>query len=153
MVERRETELRGHLQEQRVERGLDEAQVEEHREETVVEPYAGPGDAARRLEQLVWLVTLVVDGLLLVRLLLRLLGANPGAAFVRFIENITQPLVAPFAGVFQTLEFDYGGVFEPHSVLAIVVYAFLGWLLTRLVRLLLSGERTQVAGSESHRRL
>lgn len=151
MAERRDIET-GERRRDRV-GDVVEPRVEEHEDEAVVEPYSGASAVANRLVQLVWLVTLVVTGLIAIRLLLLLLGANPGAAFVQFVSTITQPLVAPFAGVFQTIEFAYGGVLEPHAILAIIVYVLVGWLLTRLIWLLFGGERARIGRREVHRRL
>lgn len=89
-----------------------------------------------QLTRIVWLIVAVVETTLLFRFILRLFGANPGAQFTQFVYDVSAPLVAPFQFVFST-DVIQGNVFEWSSVLAIVVYWFIGWgvikvsLLTR----------------------
>lgn len=128
-----------------------EPRVEELHEEAVIESYPGASGLALRLIQGIWLLTTIVVGLIAIRFLLRVLGASQGAAFVQFIYGVTRPLVAPFAGIFPRIEFDYGGVLEPHAIVAVVVYLLLGWVLARLVWLIFGRERTAVARREVHR--
>src|SRR5256885_6202287 len=68
----------------------------------------------------------VVDILIAARFLGKLLGASAQSAFVSFIYTVSGPLVAPFQGVFGN-----GGSransFETADLLAIVVYAVIGW--------------------------
>lgn len=42
----------------------------------------------------------LLEAVIGLRFVLRLLGANPDAAFVRWIYDVSTPLVAPFAGIF-----------------------------------------------------
>jgi hypothetical protein len=72
--------------------------------------------------------------------MLRAFGANPAAPFAAAIYAITGPLIAPFNGLFGTPQLN-GSVFEPHSVVAIIVYALLGWLLAKLVWLIMADTR------------
>lgn len=91
-----------------------------------------------RIEQGIYLVFGVVEVLIAIRFALRLLGANPGAAFADFIYSVTAPFIGPFVGLFGTPEFDRA-VFEPHALVAIVVYALLAWLLVRILWLVFGG--------------
>ena len=54
-----------------------------------------------RLIQVIWWVVGFIDTLIAIRFVLKLFGANP-APFVRFIYDVTWPLVAPFHGIFNT---------------------------------------------------
>jgi uncharacterized protein YggT (Ycf19 family) len=88
-----------------------------------------------RASQLVYTVFAVIDGLLLIRLVLKLLGANPHAGFASFIYGFTDFFMAPFRNLLPA----YGNeqsVFETSVVIAILVYALLGWALERLVALM-----------------
>jgi uncharacterized protein YggT (Ycf19 family) len=77
----------------------------------------------------------IIMGLLAVRFLLSLLGANRGNAFAEFIYTITHPFVAPFFGLFN-YEMVYGQArFEVETLVAIAVYGLLTWLLVRAVSL------------------
>jgi hypothetical protein len=55
-----------------------------------------------RAEQAVWLLTGIVDALLIIRFLFKLLAASTQASFVTFIYDLTQLFVAPFYGIFNT---------------------------------------------------
>lgn len=74
--------------------------------------------------QIVWYILGLIEGLLLFRFVLKLLGANPGAGFSQFIYGITQLFAAPFLNVFGK-SYVAGSVFEWTTVLAMLVY----WLI------------------------
>jgi hypothetical protein len=114
------------------------------RSDTVAyDPYAGRRLAAYRLTQLVYWVFALVEGLILVRLILKVLGANPAAGLAQFIYGITTPLVAPFLGLFPNQTYQ-GSVLELSSVVALIVYALVAWLLGKLVWILLGESRSAV---------
>lgn len=71
------------------------------------------------------------------RLLLKLIAANEASGFARFIYGFTAPFVAPFQGVVNSPRARNGSVFEFSSVLAILIYLLLSWLIVRLLFLLL----------------
>jgi hypothetical protein len=91
-----------------------------------------------RAEQAVWLLTGIVTALLIIRFVFKLLAASTQAGFVRFIYDLTQLFVAPFHGIFNT-EASGRNVFEPESVVAIVIYLLIGWGLASLVRVVTRG--------------
>lgn len=120
----------------------------ERRDETVrsveyrrdVAPVYGVSPAAR-LAQIVYLISGVVIALIIIRIVLKALAANPAAGFASFIYGITGPLVAPFQGLFATPQASTGSVFEFSSVVAIIVYALIAWAIVRLIAIL-AGRRT-----------
>lgn len=74
------------------------------------------------------------------RFVLRLLGANPDAAFVRWIYDVSTPLVAPFAGIFgqDAMIIANKGVvitsaFDWTALIALVVYGIIIGLVGRLL--------------------
>ena len=85
---------------------------------------AGPGPLywARRVLSLLFgvLVTLI-----LLRIILLLLVANPGNSIVDFIYSVTEPFVAPFRGIFQ---FDVVVSGDRALDIAALV-ALIGWTL------------------------
>lgn len=84
-------------------------------------------------DRIIWLIIGTLMGLLALRFLLRLLGANPNNGFADFIYSISQPFAAPFFGLFNYTA-DLGqGRFEFETLVAILVYALLGWLLSKIV--------------------
>lgn len=91
---------------------------------------------AGTLIQAIYFVFGVIEALIGIRIVLRLLGANPNNAFADFIYSVTGPFIAPFAGIFGTPSSD-GYVLELHSILALVIYALVAYLLAALVRLVM----------------
>lgn len=75
-----------------------------------------------------------IEVVLAFRFGLLLFAANPDAAFVEFIYRISAPFVAPFEAVFGTTETRIGAVFDWSVLLAIIVYAVIGWGATSLIR-------------------
>ena len=86
----------------------------------------------------------LIEGLIAIRFCLLLLGANPASGFVNAMYAITAPFVAPFVGIFGTPRFQ-GSVFEPHSLVALVMYALLSWVLAQIVWLALADTSANVA--------
>lgn len=82
-------------------------------------------------------IVAVIAILIAIRIVLKLLAANTASGFTSLIYGITNPLVGPFQSIFGTPPVGNGGVFELSSLLAIVIYLLVGWLLTRLVQLLI----------------
>src|SRR5258708_14613342 len=88
---------------------------------------------ARRTTEAIYLVFGIIDGLLLIRLVLKLLAANPLAGFSKFIYGLTDVFLAPFRNLLPIVGGGSGAVLEISTVIAIVVYALIGWPLVRLV--------------------
>jgi len=74
--------------------------------------------------QVVWYVLSVIEALLAVRFVLKLLQANPVAAFTDFIYTLSGVFILPFVAVFQNVRIE-SSVFEWTTVLAMLVY----WLI------------------------
>jgi uncharacterized protein YggT (Ycf19 family) len=87
-----------------------------------------------RVIQVIWWVVGFIDTLIAIRFLLKLFGANP-APFVRFIYDVTWPLVAPFHGIFNTNQVGRT-VLEPESLVAIAIYTLIGWGIVSLIRII-----------------
>jgi hypothetical protein len=100
--------------------------------ERVVERTVSP---AAKLERLVYYLFGLLQALLAIRVILSLLGANRGNGFADFIYTITHPFVAPFFGLFG-YQFQYGvSRLEIETLVAMLVYALIGWGIGRLIRL------------------
>ena len=88
----------------------------------------------------------VVDVLIIARFLGKLLGASASSSFVSFIYSVSGVLVAPFQGIFGN-----GGSkansFETADLVAIVVYAVIGWGLVMLIKIATAPRGTKPAGS------
>ncbi|MBV9577014.1 MAG: YggT family protein [Chloroflexi bacterium] len=107
------------------------------------DPFEGRRLAAYRVTQIIYWVFALIEGLILIRLILKALGANPNAGFAQFIYGITTPLVAPFLGLFGNPAYQ-NSVLELSSIVALIVYALVAWLLGKLVWILVGETRTAV---------
>ena len=92
---------------------------------------------ARRATEVIYLLFGIVDGLLLIRVVLKLLAANPLAGFSKFIYGLTDVFLAPFRNLLPTVGGGSGAVLEMSTIIAIIVYALIGWALVRLVAITL----------------
>ena len=84
--------------------------------------------------RIVYLVFGIIEALILIRVILKLLAANPDAGFSSLIYGLTAPFVAPFEGVFPSPS-GGGSVLELSSILAIIVYILLAWAIVRVIDL------------------
>jgi len=87
----------------------------------------------RRAVEVTYLVFGIIEGLLAIRLILKLLGANPHAGFANFIYGVTDFFMAPFRYLLPTIGGSSGAVLETSVVIAIIVYALIAWVLARLI--------------------
>jgi hypothetical protein len=71
----------------------------------------------------------VIEVLLLFRFSFLLAGANAANGFVDFIYDVTGWMVEPFDNIIAAETVD-GGIFDPGTLIAIVVYAAVALLLT-----------------------
>ena len=72
----------------------------------------------------IWYVLYVIEALLLLRFILRLLGANPGAGFTELVYALSSVFLAPFLYVFGNASSGVG-IVEWSTILAMIVY----WLI------------------------
>jgi hypothetical protein len=78
----------------------------------------------------------ILEALLVFRLMLKLFGANPGSGFVSFIYSITQVFLVPFTAIFRnatTEGIEAKAVFEPGTIIAMIVYALIAWGVIKLI--------------------
>ncbi len=86
--------------------------------------------------QVVWFIVGIIIAFLALRFVLALLGANLANGFASFIYTLSDPFVAPFRGLLQVGEFQAGvSRFELETIIAILVYALVGWGIASAVRL------------------
>lgn len=93
-----------------------------------------------RIQQVVWLLVGIIVSLIGLRFILLAVGANMTAGFGALLYGITQPLVAPFLPLFneQGKALSSGAVIESGSVVAIAIYALLGWVITKVLALVMA---------------
>jgi len=101
--------------------------------ETVATRTSTPGAVLFR--RIVWYITGFIIVLLLLRLILLLLAANDTNAFVSFVYALSSFFAVPFYGIFN-YQPSYGHfTFEISTVVAIIVYALIGWGVAKLATL------------------
>jgi hypothetical protein len=132
-----------------------EHQDVDHIEHIAVSDSATRNAGVYRLQEAIYFLFGIIEVLIALRFGLRAFGANPAAPFSAAIYTITGPLVAPFNGMFGEPQLSQS-VFEPQSIVAILVYALVGWALAKIVWLLMAdagGRATtekRVVHSERH---
>jgi uncharacterized protein YggT (Ycf19 family) len=89
----------------------------------------------RRAVEVTYLVFGIIEGLLAIRLVLKLLAANPKAGFTNFIYGVTDFFMAPFRNLLPAVGSGSppGAVLETSVIIAIIVYALIAWVLARLI--------------------
>ncbi|KKS31345.1 MAG: hypothetical protein UV00_C0011G0021 [candidate division WWE3 bacterium GW2011_GWF1_42_14] len=94
-------------------------------------------------EYLIYYIFGALEILLAFRLVLKILGASTSSAFVGFIYGLSGIFIMPFEGIFRrgvSEGLETASVLEPATLVAIIVYAFVGWGIVKLVRIS-SGEQ------------
>jgi len=111
-----------------------------------IEPSKRDATSYQTAGYLVYFVFGILDILLAFRFVFKLLGANPSTGFVDFIYNLSAIFVAPFAGIFNT-SLARGDVttsiFEPATLVALIVYAVLAWGIVALIRVISGRQQTE----------
>jgi uncharacterized protein YggT (Ycf19 family) len=97
-------------------------------------------EIVQRVTGLIMLGISLLNSLILTRFLLKLLAANPANPFAQFVYSTTAPLLTLFHGLVQTVTAN-GSVFEFSDLVAIAVYAMLGWSTVGLLRILFARVR------------
>jgi hypothetical protein len=82
--------------------------------------------------QLIWLALGLLEGLIAMRVLLKLIGANADSLFASFIYGFSYLFLFPFEGLVGTPAAG-GAVLEISSIIAMLVYALLFWAVERIV--------------------
>lgn len=89
-------------------------------------------NALDRTAQIIYFIIGVIEVLLLVRFLFRLFGAG-NSGLVNLIYNLTTPLIAPLNGIFNDQSLSRANVLEISTLLAMVLWALIGWGIVRLI--------------------
>jgi hypothetical protein len=134
----------------------DAERVSDH---AVTSSQAGGASVARRLlgtlALLIGIGLAFVETLLGFRLAFLLSEANAANGFVDFIYDVTDPLVEPFQGIIANDTLNSGGVFEPATVIAMVVYLVAAAFLIAIILAAAAGmgpDRNTVVTSRSRER-
>jgi hypothetical protein len=102
--------------------------------------------------QLVWLLLGILEGLLALRVLLKLIAANPASPIAAFIYSVTGLFLLPFNGLTPTPSAN-GIVLEISTLFAMLIYGLIGWAVERLIWVIFSRPRgpiIEVTQTKSH---
>lgn len=108
-----------------------------HHERVVADVGAERAAGVSKLVGFVWLLTGILELLLGLRFLLKLIAANPQAPFASLVYNLSVPFLWPFFGLTGTPAAN-NMVFETPTLIAMLVYAVLGWIVVKVIRLALT---------------
>ena len=104
----------------------------QHRARTVRDVGAEQRLNLHTVSQVILLFFGIVEGLIGLRIILKVIGADPDNEFARFIYNAAGLFLAPFFGLVGSPAAG-GMVLEISSFIGLLVYALLGWLLISVV--------------------
>jgi hypothetical protein len=85
-----------------------------------------------RLTEIVWLLFGILEALIGLRVFLKLIAANPNNPFASLVYQASALFVWPFSGLTITPAAE-GMVLEIPSIIAMIVYGLLAWLVVRLI--------------------
>jgi len=120
--------------------------------QVVEDPSAEGRVLVARIAGLIWLLFGALDVLIVLRIVLKFIAANPTSEFARFIYSLTDIFLAPFNSLIASPVIG-SGVFEIPSIIALVVYTLLAWLIVRLFRLIFTPARTKQSVTTYRREL
>ena len=100
----------------------------EHRERTVQDVGAEQRQWILKISQVVWLFIGIVEVMAGLRVLLKLIGANPENSFASFVYNFAGVFLSPFFSLTGSPSSN-GIVLEIPSLIGMLVYALLGWVI------------------------
>lgn len=91
---------------------------------------------ANFIKQVLVFVFSLMEGMLLLRVILKLVAANPQTPFVEWVYSTTYPLVYPFLGMFPSGIQGLSYEIEFSTIVAMVMYAIVGYALLYFIGLL-----------------
>jgi uncharacterized membrane protein YuzA (DUF378 family) len=88
--------------------------------------------ATFRATQVIWLVVGLIEALIALRVVFKMIGVNADNAFASFLYSVSNVFVAPFASLTGAPAVS-GMVFEFSSIIAMIIYALIGWAIVKIV--------------------
>ena len=94
-------------------------------------------------DYLLWFLT-VLEVTLLLRFILKLIGADPNNLFAGFLYALTDIILYPFLGIVKSPSIHPNQAFEFSTLIAMAVYFLIFYALRRFLRILISGPEEPV---------
>jgi uncharacterized protein YggT (Ycf19 family) len=85
-----------------------------------------------KVTQFVWLLFGALETLLGIRVILMLIGANPGTPFTALVYQLSELFLWPFRNIVANPAFG-NSVLEITTLIAMIVYPLIGWAIVRLI--------------------
>ncbi len=89
-------------------------------------------EAIYKVTQFIWLLFGGLEALLGIRVILMLIGANPGTPFTAFVYQLSELFLWPFRNIVANPAFG-SSVLEITTLIAMIVYPLIGWAIVRLI--------------------
>jgi hypothetical protein len=137
--ELRNQELNRH--EEKVDRNIEHHQAVNLDEKQRGIAVANQNSSVARVVNIVYFLFGALELLLAVRVILHLVGVNAENGFASFIYGLSAPFVALFASLLQNPTLGTTAVLEITTIIAMLVWAIVAWLVGRLIWLVLSRPR------------
>ena len=115
-----------------------DAAVVENRTRVVPSPAEQQLASLYRIKQVVWFIVGLIVALIALRFVLLALGAVETNGFANFIYSLSRIFVAPFIGIFGPEPAAGESYFELASLIAIPVYLLVGWIISRVLELVMA---------------
>ena len=96
----------------------------------------------QRINGFVWFILAVIEAFVGMRVILKLLAADPNNAFASFIYRISHIFLMPFFGLVGEPVSD-GNTLEISSIIGGLVYLLVFWGITRLIYLIMTPSQTR----------
>lgn len=75
----------------------------------------------------------LIELIIALRIILKLLGANSSTPFVQWVNDVSGSLTYPFQGIFPSPVLSGGFVLEMSSIIALLVYAIIGYIIGEII--------------------
>jgi hypothetical protein len=137
--ELRDQELIRH--EEKVDRNIEHHQAVNLDEKQRGIAKANQNSSVARVVNITYFLFGALELLLAVRVILQLVGVNAENGFASFIYGLSAPFVALFASLLQNPTLGGASVLEITTIIAMLVWAIVAWLVGRLIWLALSRPR------------
>lgn len=92
------------------------------------------------LVKVINIILSIVQIILGLHIVLKLFGAAT-VPFVRFVYQLSHPLMRPFAGIFKSVQLNGHYALDLSALFALVVYSALGYILIKLAAMISAGRK------------
>ncbi len=114
-----------------------QVEVEELQESPYVYEHARRVNIYARASAVVWTLTGFVEIVVALRIIFKLIGANAGNGFVRFVYDLSGVFVNPFQGIVRDVS-SGSSVLEINSLIAMLIFVIIAWGVLKLFWLILT---------------